>query len=65
MYNAPEAYHLVLSTCNNLFTLIFNIEMVLKLIADGSGYFKQNWNLFDMFIVITADIGFVMSIGST
>ena len=65
IYNAPDIYHNILSTCNTTFTLIFNIEMVLKLIADGFEYFKQNWNLFDMFIVITGDIGLIMSIGST
>jgi hypothetical protein len=38
--------------------------MVFKLIANGLEYFNESWNLFDMFIVITADIGMIMSIGS-
>lgn len=38
--------------------------MIFKLIADKLDYFKHNWNLFDMFIVITGDIGLIMAIGS-
>lgn len=34
VYNADPTYHFVLSTCNNIFTLIFNLEMIFKLIAD-------------------------------
>jgi hypothetical protein len=64
VYNAHPLYHLFLSSCNNIFTFIFNLEMVFKLIANGLEYFNESWNLFDMFIVITADIGMIMSIGS-
>jgi hypothetical protein len=64
-YNAPPSYHFILSTCNYIFTAIFNMEMVFKLIADKLNYFKHKWNLFDMFIVVSGDIGLIMSIGST
>ena len=36
------------------------MEMFLKLIALKGDYFSSNWNLFDMFIVITADIGLIL-----
>lgn len=52
----------MLSFFNLIFALIFNVEMFLKLTADGYRYFLDNWNLFDMFIVITADIGIVLDI---
>lgn len=64
-YNAPATYHAILSTCNFSFTIIFNLEMIFKLIADKLNYFKHKWNLFDMFIVISGDIGLIMAIGST
>jgi hypothetical protein len=47
----------LLEFLNYVFAVIFNIEMIVKLISDGRKYFLNNWNLFDMFIVISADIG--------
>ena len=46
--------------CNYVFAFIFNVEMILKLISDDYRYFLNNWNLFDMFIVISADIGIIL-----
>jgi hypothetical protein len=43
------------------FTTVFNLEMILKLISYKSLYFKSGWNLFDMFVVICADVGIVIS----
>ena len=45
---------------NNCFSFIFNIEMIFKLIGLGQFYFWIYWNLFDMFIVVTTDIGMLM-----
>jgi hypothetical protein len=54
-------YFLSLLEClNNLFAFIFNVEMILKIISDGQKYFMNNWNLFDMIIVISADIGMIL-----
>jgi hypothetical protein len=50
----------VLKNANNFFSIAFNIEMVLKLIAFRKEYFYNNWNLLDMFIVLSADIGFLL-----
>lgn len=47
---------------NNCFSFIFNIEMIFKLIGLGQFYFWIYWNLFDMFIVVTTDIGMLMFI---
>jgi len=38
--------------------------MIMKLIADRWQYFSHRWNLFDMFIVITADIGMYITMTS-
>ena len=50
----------ILKNANNFFSIAFNIEMVLKLIAIRKEYFYNNWNLLDMFIVLSADIGFLL-----
>ena len=36
--------------------------MIMKLIAFENQYFWFAWNLFDMFIVIAADIGIILDI---
>ena len=53
-------YREVLEILNYIFAIIFNVEMILKIIADDYRYFLNNWNLFDMFIVISADIGIIL-----
>ena len=49
-----------LKYANLIFSLIFNIEMFLKLIALKGEYFESSWNIFDMTIVISADIGILL-----
>ena len=47
----------VLEILNYIFTAIFGIEMVLKLIGMGPyGYIKDPFNLFDGFIVIMRSV---------
>jgi hypothetical protein len=36
---------------NYIFTVIFAIEAIFKLIAFGNTYFKNSWNKFDFFVV--------------
>lgn len=45
---------------NTFFTVVFNIEMILKLIGLDKQYFYSSWNLFDMIVVICTNIGLVM-----
>ena len=47
---------------NIFFSIVFNVEMIMKLIAFENQYFWFAWNLFDMFIVIAADIGIILDI---
>ena len=49
-----------LTELNRFFSIVFNIEMFLKLIALKGDYFRSNWNLFDMFIVISSDVGIIL-----
>lgn len=59
-YGMSDAYANVLEQFNFVFGIIFNIEMILKLLALGCGYFSSYWNLFDAFIVIGTDMGLVL-----
>ena len=47
----------VLEILNYIFTVIYTIEMVVKMIAFGKGYFKDSWCIFDFMIVVSAWIG--------
>lgn len=42
----------VLDTMNTVFVCIFTGEFAIKIIGFGRRYFKDSWNIFDMFIVI-------------
>jgi len=37
---------------NHVFTAVFSIEAIIKILANGKLYFKDNWNLFDFFVLI-------------
>lgn len=39
---------------NYVFTIIFLIEAILKLIAFGGSYFNNSWNKFDFFVVVSS-----------
>ncbi|KHJ46714.1 hypothetical protein D918_03038 [Trichuris suis] len=52
-HNQPEELTLVLEYSNILFTALFAVEMLLKLIAEGPfGYISDGFNLFDGGIVV-------------
>ena len=42
--------------CNYIFTCIFVLEAIIKLIAYSKRYFKDNWNIFDFSIVASSVI---------
>lgn len=46
-----------------VFTFVFYLEMVLKLIAFGPrGYVKSRWNIFDGFIVIISIVDLILEL---
>jgi sodium/hydrogen exchanger 10/11 len=56
--NSNHPVWLILDT---IFTLIFNIEFLLKFALLRFGYFKDAWNRFDFFLVVLGNFGLVMS----
>jgi len=46
---------------NYIFTGVFALEALFKIIAFGGGYFSDNWNLFDFIIVIGSFAGFFLN----
>ena len=52
---------LVSAILNNLFSLIFICEAIIKIIALRSEYFMDNWNKFDFIIVCASLIGYILS----
>uniref|UniRef100_A0A674E478 Voltage-dependent L-type calcium channel subunit alpha n=1 Tax=Salmo trutta TaxID=8032 RepID=A0A674E478_SALTR len=49
-------------TLNMIFTVLFTVEMILKLIAfKAKGYFGDPWNVFDFLIVIGSVVDVVLS----
>ncbi|CAF1490715.1 unnamed protein product [Adineta ricciae] len=60
-YQMPMWLEKFLEYCNYLFTFIFFMEFLLKIIAFGiSQYFRDNWNRFDAFVVFLSIIGIVI-----
>ena len=61
-YDQSDSKTLLLNKLNDLFTWIFALEMVLKLIGLGWQNYKQDsYNLFDASIVIISLIDFTLS----
>jgi hypothetical protein len=47
---------------NNVFTVIFIVEAILKIIAFGSTYLVNNWNKFDFFVVCASIFDVILEI---
>ena len=52
--NMTVTFSNFLDFTGNIFSIIFFIEMVLKLIAYGDTYFKNSWNKFDFVVVFSS-----------
>ena len=61
-YRQSESFSHALEILNYIFAAIFNLEMILKLLAQGRNYFRQGWNVFDCFIVIGTNFGLLMKL---
>ena len=61
-FGEPELLTMIMEQINIAFTIVYTVEMVIKLIAFKRLYFKDNWNIFDFMIVIFAWIGFFAAI---
>uniref|UniRef100_A0A8D3C947 Calcium channel, voltage-dependent, T type, alpha 1H subunit a n=1 Tax=Scophthalmus maximus TaxID=52904 RepID=A0A8D3C947_SCOMX len=60
-YNQPQYLEEVLKYCNYVFTCIFVIEALLKLVAFGiHRFFKERWNQLDIAIVALSIMGITL-----
>uniref|UniRef100_A0A8C2IXI7 Voltage-dependent L-type calcium channel subunit alpha n=1 Tax=Cyprinus carpio TaxID=7962 RepID=A0A8C2IXI7_CYPCA len=61
-YGQSELFNYVMDILNMVFTAVFTVEMVLKLIAfKPRGYFGDAWNVFDALVVIGSIVDIVLS----
>jgi hypothetical protein len=51
-----------LQIISSVFTVIFNLEILIKLFGEGRHYFASDWNRFDFFIVICGNIGICIAL---
>jgi hypothetical protein len=52
---------LLINDFATIFTVVFIIEMILKLIAFGGSYFNYGWNKFDFFVVCAAIFDIILN----
>jgi len=53
VFQQPERLTQVLEYSNLFFSVLFAVEMLLKIVADGPfGYIRDGFNVFDGFIVV-------------
>lgn len=57
---ASEEFNSVLEIFNLTFTVVFILEACFKLIGMGYWYFKDGWNRFDFFVVLTSVIDLIL-----
>ncbi|KAM5289144.1 voltage-dependent T-type calcium channel subunit alpha-1I [Ctenodactylus gundi] len=60
-YNQPPSLETALKYCNYMFTTVFVLEAVLKLVAFGlRRFFKDRWNQLDLAIVLLSVMGITL-----
>ncbi|XP_029805117.1 voltage-dependent T-type calcium channel subunit alpha-1H, partial [Suricata suricatta] len=60
-YNQPKSLDEALKYCNYVFTVVFVLEAVLKLVAFGfRRFFKDRWNQLDLAIVLLSVMGITL-----
>jgi hypothetical protein len=62
-YPIDEKWDLALLICNSVFTMIFLVEIVMKIFAFGPRLFATSkWNLFDLIVVIISLVGVALEL---
>ncbi|XP_069593700.1 voltage-dependent T-type calcium channel subunit alpha-1I [Ranitomeya imitator] len=60
-YSQPKSLEIALKYCNYMFTTVFVLEAVLKLVAFGfRRFFKDRWNQLDLAIVLLSVMGITL-----
>ena len=63
-YEEPVLYTNILEDMNYFFTAVFTIEATIKITAIEKYYFKENWNIFDFFVVIASLASIIVTLFS-
>ena len=53
-YGESQEYTFVTSVLNMIFGFIFTVEAIMKIVSWGRDYFREGWNIFDLFIVVVS-----------
>lgn len=59
-YENPNSLEAGLDIVNYIFTAIFTVEAIFKIIALGKEYFSHGWNVFDFIIVIVSYVTLIV-----
>lgn len=59
-YGNPDSVENVTSIINIAFVVVFSLEAFIKIIAFGLRYFRDNWNNFDLAVVIISIVGSIL-----
>lgn len=49
---------------NIVFLVLFAIEALMKIIAQGKMYFQESFNVFDLFIITLSLLGFILEVSN-
>jgi len=63
-YGQPDMYGMVLTQLNLIFTLFFNFEASIKIIAFWRSFFNDGWNIFDIVVVAMADLSLLYGLAT-
>jgi voltage-gated sodium channel type XI alpha len=63
-YQQPPEMVQALEVTNNILSLIFTIEFIVKVIGFGLDYFKSMWNLVDFFVCVTSWLDMILTLVS-
>ncbi len=55
------AFGKVLEQINYFFTGVFMLECIIKLLAFDITYFKNSWNIFDFFVVVSSSLDIILA----
>jgi hypothetical protein len=55
-----KSHEEVMNIVGYVFSLVYTVECIIKLIVYRSLYFKDSWNIFDFIVVLAAWIGFIV-----
>ena len=61
-YSSGDEIYQLLSKIDNILLYIFVVEIGVRLLANGSGFFKRYWNIFDFIVIFGSLIPFTGSL---